>query len=240
MKTHAPPIAERIPHPAQRVGASRNARQGGQVSQLRAMIERSPAMLAQRRACAAIQRERAEPRPGPDTGKLLRAERLLAMLQAKHSNVLLGKFAGGSVPDALAAAGSIGAAWSTYTGMLASAVREPAAALMQALDVAGGGGQAAHGEPLCDAMAALASHIEALCGLDDAAAIAAAAQEIRNDIDRLCQMVAALLARIRRQSSGDAPWQRARKAPGAMPPAAETDTTAPPATQSLPGEQQSS
>ncbi len=239
MKTHAPPIAERIPHLVQRVGASRNARQGGQVNQLRAMIERSPAMLAQRRACAAIQRERAESRPGPDTGKLARAERLLAMLQAEHSKVLLGKFAGGSVPDALAAAGSIGAAWRTYTGVLADAVREPAAALMQALDVAGAGSQAAHGEPLCDALAVLASRIEALCGLDDAAAIAAAAQEIRNDIDRLCQMAAALLARIRCQSGGDEPWQRARKVPGAMPPAAEPDTTAPPARETAPGEQQS-
>lgn len=66
VKTHAPPIAERTPHPVQRGGASRNLRQGGQggpISQLRALIERSPAMLAQRRACAAIQREQVDAAP---------------------------------------------------------------------------------------------------------------------------------------------------------------------------------
>jgi hypothetical protein len=63
VKTHAPPLAERTPHTVQRNPASRNSRPGGPVSQLRAMIERSPAMLAQRRACAAIQRAELEATP---------------------------------------------------------------------------------------------------------------------------------------------------------------------------------
>jgi hypothetical protein len=235
LKTHAPPIAERTPHPAQRAGASRNSRLCGQVSQLRAMIERSPAMLAQRRACAAIQREQSEAKPRPDTLKLLRTERLLAILQEKHSNGLLDKFAAGTVPDALSSAGSFGAAWESYTDILAGAVQAPAAALMQALNAAGARGQ---GDAASDALAALASRIQGLSGLDSAAEIAAAALDIRKEIARLCQLVCTLLARLQRQASGDEPWQRAKKPAGAMPPAPEIDTTSPPAKETVPGEQQ--
>jgi hypothetical protein len=233
MKTHAPPIAERIPHPVQRSSASRNGRQGGQISQLRALIERSPVMLTQRRACAAIQREQAGAKPRPDTVKLLRVEHLLAALQQKHADGLLDQFAGGTVPDALSEADSVGTAWSFYTDILADAVCEPAAALS-----AIGDSEAEEGAAVCEGLAALSARIRGLRGLGDPAAIASAASEIRSDIARLRQQFAALLA-SKRNRRGDEAWDSIKKPTSGTPPAPEPETTAPPAKEAKPGEQAS-
>jgi hypothetical protein len=200
------------------------------------MIEGSPAMLAQRRACAAIQRKQAGSKPLPGTAKLLRTEHLLAVLQQKHSEALLERFAAGSVPDALSETGSLSAAWGAYAGLLADAVNEPAAALAQVLDGQGGSEQAGEGAAVCEGLAALALRISAMRGLGDPAAIASAAAGIRKEIAHLRQLFAALVAALRHRRGGDA-WDSIKRPSSGMPAAPQPETTAQPAKEAKPGEQ---
>ncbi len=201
------------------------------------MIERSPAMLVQRRACAAIQREQADTKPKPDAAKLLRTEHLLAALQQKHSDVLLDKFAAGAVPDALSEAGSLSAAWSSYADVLADAVSEPAGALAQALDSLGGTDLAADASALCEGLASLALRIRGLRALGDGAAIASAATDIQHEISRLCQLFAAKVAGKRDRRGDGEQWDSIKKPSSGIPLPPDPDTTAPPAKEAKPGEQ---
>ncbi len=208
------------------------------------MIERSPAMLAQRRACAAIQREQVEVRPhttglpgGPKTGHgdplLRRTGRLLAILQDKHSAGSLAAFASGKVPEALSAAGPLVDAWAFYVGMLARAVTAPADALAQAQGASADGGRAEEGAPIDAGLRALASSIKGMQGLSDASAIAAAAQDIQHNIDRL-------VALFEQFNADYEPNQRSKKAPGQAPPEPEQGpTTAAPAKVDAPDERAS-
>ncbi len=197
------------------------------MTQLRAMIERSPAMLAQRKACALIQRKQGASHGG---ASLFRAEQLMAILKDKHSDQVLEQFAAGKTPDAFQA-GTLAEAWSAYLPILVDAVNEPASALRQAMQAPDGDEQAGEAGPACDALAALAASIKGMGSLDDPTSIAAAAQSIKKELARIRSLY--------KNTVGSAlkPWGNSKSAGNAAPPEPDPETTPNPTKEDKPPEQ---